>query len=270
MPPRTPPPPDYFDLSGRTAMVVGAEFPAGAAIARAYAQAGADVALCSLTADEAVLRARAVKREIEGMGRRTAEYVMDVTLGKNVQVTTRQVAKEMGGLDIVASAPDLFLGKSIAKTTDMELARVMQVNFASQFFVVRAAADEFRRARADGRIGGRITLVTSLLGERSMMDTAAYAAAHAAVTNLVRSAGHELASEGIAVTGISLGWFDYMDDRIDREDANGQRAMRFPALRRLGRAEEIGPTAVWLASESASAFIVGRIIPVDGGLRQHQ
>ena len=257
---------NYFDLTGKTAMVVGAEFPAGAAIARAYAEAGADVALCSLTADEAVMRARAVKRDIEAMGRRSAEYVMDVTLGKNVQVTTRQVAKEMGGLDIVASAPDLFFAKPIEKTTDMELARVMQVNFASQFFVVRAAADEFRR---DHR-AGRITLVTSLLGERSMMNTAAYAAAHAAVTNLVRSAAHELAAEGISVNGISLGWMDYMDDRIDREDPNGQRALRFPMLRRPGRAEEIGPTAVWLASESASGYLVGRIIPVDGGLRQHQ
>ena len=54
MPPQT----DYFDLTGKKAMVVGAEFPAGAAIARAYAEAGADVALCALTADDAVMRAR--------------------------------------------------------------------------------------------------------------------------------------------------------------------------------------------------------------------
>src|SRR5471032_1880975 len=102
-----------FSLAGKKAMVVGAETPAGGAIARAYAEAGADVALCALTADEAVLKARQVKRDIEAMGRTALEYVMDVTLGKNVQVTTRQIAKELGGLDIVASAPDLFLAKPI-------------------------------------------------------------------------------------------------------------------------------------------------------------
>lgn len=262
MPPQT----DYFDLTGKKAMVVGAEFPAGAAIARAYAQAGADVALCALTADEAVMRARAVKREIEAMGRRAPEYVMDVTLGKNVQVTTRQVAKEMGGLDIVVSAPDLFMAKPIEKTSDTELARVMQVNFASQFFIVRTAAEEFRRDHRPGRI----VLVTSVLGERSMLDTAAYAAAHGAVYNLVRAAGHELAREGITVNAISLGWMDWMDDRIDRESEDGQRALRFPMLRRAGRADEVGGTAVWLAAEQASAFITGQIIPVDGGLLQHQ
>ena len=261
-----PPQANYFDLTGKKAMVVGAEHPAGAAIARAYAEAGADVALCALTADDAVMRARAVKRDIEAMGRKATEYVMDVTLGKNVQVTTRQVAKEMGGLDIVAAAPDLFLAKPIEKTTDMELARVMQVNFASQFFLVRTAAEEFRR---DHR-AGRITLVTSVLGERSMLDTAAYAAAHGAVHNLVRSAAHELAAEGITLNAISLGWMDYMDDRIDQSDENGKRALRFPMLRRAGRAEEIGPTAVWLASEFGSAFITGQIIPIDGGLLQHQ
>lgn len=262
MPPQT----DYFDLTGKKAMVVGAEFPAGAAIARAYAQAGADVALCALTADEAVMRARTVKREIEAMGRTATEYVMDVTLGKNVQVTTRQVAKEMGGLDIVASAPELFMAKPIEKTSDTELARVMQVNFSSQFFIVRTAAEEFRRDHRPGRI----VLVTSVLGGRTMLDTAAYASAHGAVHNLVRSAGHELAREGITVNAISLGWMDWMDDRIDTSSEDGQRALRFPMLRRAGRADEIGGTAVWLSAPYASAFITGQIIPVDGGLLQHQ
>ncbi|MFA7249323.1 MAG: SDR family oxidoreductase [Dehalococcoidia bacterium] len=260
-----PPQARYFDLTGKKAMVVGADNPAGGAIARAYAEAGADVALCALTADEAVMRARAVRRDIESLGRKATEYVMDVTLGKNVQVTTRQIAKEMGGLDIVACAPDLFLGKPIERTTDSELARVMQVNFASQYFVVRTAAEEFRRDHRPGRI----TLVTSVIGERSMIDTTAYAAAHGAVYSLVRAAAHELAGEGIRVNAISLGWMDYMDDRID-ESENGKRAKRFPMLRRLGHADDIGGTAVWLASDFGADYIVGEIIAVDGGLLQHQ
>lgn len=250
--PAMPQPTRDVDLTGKKAMVVGAEHPAGAAIARAYAAAGADVALCSLTADEAVMRARAVRREIEAMGRRAAEYVMDVTLGKNVQVTTRQVAKEMGGLDLVASAPDLVLAKLIEQTTDMELARVMQVNFSSQFFIVRTAAQEFRRDHRPGRV----TLVTGALasgawGEpaapgSALPGSAAYASAHGAVHHLVRAASRELAAEGIAVNAIALDAMEGMD-RID------------------GRADGIGPTAVWLAGASGATLVTGQIIFIAAG-----
>src|SRR5690606_20055394 len=191
----------YFDLTGKRAMVIGADNPAGGAIARAYAEAGADVALCALTPDEAVMRARAARRDIEAMGRRAPEYIMDVTLGKNVQVTTRQIVKELGGLDLLAVAPDAFLAKPIEKTTDTDLARVMQVNFNAHFFAIRSAAEEFRRREQPGRI----VCVTSVLGERGLPNTAAYGAAHGAVHNLVRAAAQELAADRIMVNGIALG-----------------------------------------------------------------
>lgn len=255
----------YFDLSGKKALVIGADNPAGAAIARAYAEAGADVALCALTPDEAVMRARAVRRDIEAMGRRAPEYIMDVTLGKNVQVTMRQIVKELGGLDMVTVAPDLFLAKPIAKITDTDLARVMQVNFSSHFFAIRAASEEFRRQGQPGRI----VCVTSVLGERGLPHTTAYGAAHGAVQNLVRGAAQELAADGIMVNGIALGWMDWMDDRIDPNDEEAQRAVRFVAMRRKGQPEEVGPLAVYLSSEVATRYITGQIFPVDGGLLQH-
>jgi 3-oxoacyl-[acyl-carrier protein] reductase len=255
----------FWDLSGKRAMVIGADNPAGGAIARAYAEAGADVALCALTPDEAVMRARAVRRDIEAMGRRAPEYIMDVTLGKNVQVTTRQIVKDLGGLDIVAVAPDAFIAKPIGKTTDTDLARTMQVNFNAHFFAVRAAADEFRRQQQPGRI----VLVTSVLGERGLPNTAAYAAAHGAVYNFVRAAALELGPDQVMVNGIALGWMEWMADRIRPEDEEAQRAIRFTMQRRAGTAEEVGPLAVYLSSEVATRYITGQIFPVDGGLTQH-
>ena len=254
---------EHFDLEGKKALVVGAETPAGGAIARAYAEAGADVALAVLQADDAVMTAKALQREIEGTGRRSPVYVMDVTLGRNVQVTTRQIAKELDGIDIVVSAADRFLGKPIERTTDPELQQVMASNFNAHFFVARAAIGELKRGG-----GGRITLVTHVLGERGLPNTAAYGAAHAATQSLVRSLAQELAPHDITINGISLGWMEWMQDRLDPDDDDAGRAVRFTIMKRAGVAEEIGPLAVYLAG-SGVGYITGQVFAVDGGLLQH-
>lgn len=254
----------HFDLTGKKAMVVGVDNPAAAAVARAYAEAGADVALCTLEADESVVAARKLAKEIAGMGRASAVYTMDVTLGRNVQVTTRQVAKELGGLDIVCSAPDRFLAKPIEKTSDTELANVFKVNFNAHFFVTRTAVGEFEK----NDDGGRIVILTSVLGERGLANTSAYGAATGATYNFIRAAAQEVARRDIRVNGIALGWMDWQTDRIAPDDEEAQRATRFPIMKRTGTAEEVGPLAVYL-SGSGVGYVTGQIFPVDGGLLQH-
>ncbi len=254
----------HFNLEGKRAMVVGVENPAAAAIALAFAEAGADVALCTLEPNEAVPAARKVAKQIEGMGRKSGVYVMDVTLGKNVQVTTRQVAKEMGGLDLVVSAPDHFLAKPITKISDTELANVLKVNFSAHFFVVRQAVAELQKNDE----GGRIIVVTSVLGERGLPNTSAYSGATGAAYNLVRAVAQEVADDGITVNGIALGWMDWQSDRLAPGDEQAQRATRFPIMKRPGTAEEVGPLAVYLAG-TGTGYVTGQIFPVDGGLLQH-
>jgi NAD(P)-dependent dehydrogenase (short-subunit alcohol dehydrogenase family) len=188
------------ELAGRTAMVVGAEFAAGAAIALALAEAGADVAVCALHADESVLRSRKVKRAIEGMGRRSAEYVMDVMLGRNVQVTTRQVAKEMGGLDIVVSASELPFEGPLDRITETDLARIVALNFSAQVFVARTAAAEFARNQA----GGVILVATRRIDERAS-GRAVFHAAQAGAQQFVREAARELGDGQVRVNGLAIG-----------------------------------------------------------------
>ena len=192
------------DLSGRVAMVVGAEFASGGAIALALAEAGADVAVCAVQADERVLESRKVKRAIEAMGRRSAEYVMDVTLGRNVQVTTRQVAKEMGGLDIVVSASELPMTAPLEKISEMELARVVALNFSSHLFTIRSAAAEFRRNEAGPNGRGIVLVLTRAMGEHAAEQTAFYAA-QAGAQQLVRESAVELAEAGVRVNALAVG-----------------------------------------------------------------
>ena len=184
-------------------MVIGAEFEAGGAIALALAQAGADVAVCALQADESVLTARRVKRAIEALDRRSAEYVMDVMLGRNVQVTTRQISKEMDGLDLVVSAGELALEVPLDKISETDLARVIALNFTAHLFVIRTAVGEF--ARNDEHDGSRGSVLVLTRDHEGKPGLAAVAAAQAGTRQLVREAGREFADAGIRVNALALG-----------------------------------------------------------------
>ena len=187
-------------LEGRRALVVGVETPVGGAIAAALGAAGADVALAVMRPDEGVLTARRLQRELRALGRTAMTYVMDVTLGQNVKVTTRQVTKELGGLDLVVSAPDKLILGPLARTSEAQLAQTMTWNCYAHAFVARAAFDEFRR---DGR--GQLLIVTHALGRRPAPNAAAYALACAATLGLVRSLAVEHPEPGLATTALLRG-----------------------------------------------------------------
>lgn len=224
---------EHFDLTGRRAIVVGSDNPAGEAIALAFEEAGARVSRLASMAAEQV----------------------------GAEVTA--CAEALGGLDIIASAPDVFLAKPVAEITAAELATVIAGNFTCQFNAVQAALPFIRRQDR-----GNIILVTSVLGERGLPNTSAYSAAQGAVFNLIRALAQELAPEGISINGIELGWMDWMSDRIDVRDEQASRAIRFTMSKRQGKAEETGPLAVWLAGDGVG-FVTGQIFPLDGGLTQH-
>ncbi|MGE0134345.1 MAG: SDR family NAD(P)-dependent oxidoreductase [Dehalococcoidia bacterium] len=178
-------------LLGRRGLVIGVETAAGGALATALGEAGADLGLATMRADEGVLAARRLQRRLRGAGREANVYAFDVTLGQNVKVSTRQVTKELGGLDFVVSAPDEPLTSPLERLTDSDLARVTTVNFYAHVFAIRAAVDEFRRPGQ-----GHVLLVVP---ETAAAEAAAYRAAQAATLNLVTSLSEELRPRSVAV-----------------------------------------------------------------------
>ena len=254
---------DAYDLSGKKALVVGAGGPAGRAIALALGEAGADVTVSATSNDgDEVLRAKAVQRELTKMGRQSATVTADVTLGTGVQVMVRQVAKEMGRIDVLVNAADLFLGKGAESTTDVEWTRVLQVNLFGAFHACRAAGKEMLKQG-----GGRIINVASVLGERGIANAAAYCAAQGGILNLTRALAIEWGPQRITVNAIAQGWMDGSPIVGDPDPAANQ-TVRFVPMKRAGSADELGPLAVYLASD-ACGYISGQVLFVDGGLTTH-
>jgi NAD(P)-dependent dehydrogenase (short-subunit alcohol dehydrogenase family) len=255
---------DAYDLTGKRALVVGAATGAGRAIALALAEAGADVALCGTSAQDA-MAVRKTAREVRDLGRTAIEQTTDVSSGQGAQVMVRQVAKELGGIDVLVNAPELFLGKPTTQVTDAEWSKVIAQNLSATFFACRAAGKEMLKAEGPAR--GRIVNVASALGERGLSNAAAYCAAQGGILNLTRALAQEWAAQGITVNAIAQGW---MEDSAALGDPNPEtnQTVRFIPMKRPGKPDEVAPLAVYLASD-ASGYVTGQVLFVDGGLTVH-
>ena len=226
-----------FDLGGKKALVIGVESSAGQAIALALAEAGADVATASTDKD-----AESVASEI----------------GSAVQ--TAKV--RLGRIDILVNCADLFLAKPAQEISDAEWQRVVSVNLSSVFFACRAVGPSMAQQG-----WGRIINVASGLGERGLPNCSAYCAAKGGVLNLTRALAQEWAAAGVTVNAIAPAWMEDTPGLGD-PDPESNRLIRYIPMRRAGRADEIGPLAVYLASDSAG-YMTGRTLFVDGGLLAH-
>ena len=259
---------DAYDLSGKRALVVGAASGAGRAVALALAEAGAELALCTVTsAGGEAVALRKTARDVRDMGRNAIEQATDVSSGQGAQVMVRQMAKELGRIDVVVNAPDLFLGKPATKVSDAEWAKVIGQNLSATFFVCRAVGKEMLKDGIEGRTRGRIVNVASVLGERGLANASAYCAAQGGILNLTRALAQEWAAQGITVNAIAQGW---MEDSpaLGDPDPQANQTVRFIPMKRPGSPAEVAPLAVYLASD-ASGYVTGQVLFVDGGLTVH-
>jgi NAD(P)-dependent dehydrogenase (short-subunit alcohol dehydrogenase family) len=252
-----------FDLSGKVALVVGGATPLGRAIGVALAEAGADVAFTTLAAgrDEEVAANSAVN-EVWALGRRGFAAAIDATDPAQVETAVRRAVDELGRLDILVNNPDLPFAKPLADTTPEEWQRVLTANLSSVFFACRAAG-----AVMLPQGNGRIINVTSILGERGLVNSTAYCAAKAGVINLTRALGLEWAPTGVTVNGIGVGFLEDVPG-VGQDEPSKEALEHYLPLRRLARSDEMAGVTVYLACD-ASEFITGQTIFVEGGALAH-
>lgn len=188
-------------LAGCKAVVLGADREPGASIAYMLAERGADVAAASTTGDSAeAFEMRGLVRRIEGLGRQAMLEAIDQGNGSNVQVGMRQIAKQLGSVDLVVVAPGIGLYKASERITDAEWSRVIGYNLDALFYACRAAAREMTGNEASPK--GRIIALLTEAAERE--GASAMQGARAGAEALLRSLAAEWAGQDILVNGIAV------------------------------------------------------------------
>jgi NAD(P)-dependent dehydrogenase (short-subunit alcohol dehydrogenase family) len=246
-------------LSGKAAIVTGAGRGLGRQMALALAKAGANVVVAARTQQQI----DATAAEIDALGRRALAVRTDVRSSEQVDRLVAACLGEFGRLDVMLSNAGIgerwAAGKTLAEIADEDWNASVQLNLTSVFYCARAASKPMIEQG-----GGVIINVSSGTALRGFPQDMAYNAAKAGVLSLTKSLAMLLARYNIRVNCIVPGFVSQAPAATPEEAEQRRQRGRFIPVQRLGEAWELGPLAVFLASD-ASSYITGQGIAIDGG-----
>jgi len=245
-------------LTGRRAVITGVSKGIGAAIAIAFARAGANVAGIYGADGEA---ASATLEAVLGIGRKAIFLQGDTGKSPDVNALARAAVDELGGIDIWVNNAARMQVKPLLELSDDDYHGLLASNQHGYFYGCRAAAKQFV---AQGG-GGRIINVTSAADILVIAEMVPYIAAKGAIVAMTKTLAVELASHGITVNAIAPGATETpLNQVVYTEAVRAAYNDRIP-LGRIGTPEEVADATLFLASD-ASRYITGQELVVDGGL----
>ncbi|MFC5712325.1 SDR family oxidoreductase [Thalassorhabdus alkalitolerans] len=248
-----------FGLQGQTAIVTGGGRGLGRQMALAFADAGANIVVCSRKVDACEEVAELCKEK----GVKTLALACDVTNEEQVNHVVEETMKEFGSIDILVNNSGATWGAPFLEMPLEAFQKVMNVNVTGAFLMSKAAAGHMIERKR-----GKIINIASVAGlngsDPRFMDTIGYNASKGAVITFTKDLAAKLGPDNINVNAIAPGFFPTKMSKGLLEQGEEMIIERTP-LKRLGGDEDLMGAALFLASR-ASDYVTGETIAVDGGM----
>lgn len=252
-----------FSLKGKTALITGASYGIGFALAKAFAEAGATIVFNDIHQD-LVDKGLAAYKEA---GIKAHGFVCDVTDEEQVKALVEEVTREIGHINILVNNAGIIKRIPMCEMTADQFRQVIDIDLNGPFIVAKAVIPDMIRQG-----GGKIINICSMMSELGRETVSAYAAAKGGLKMLTKNIASEYGQYNIQCNGIGPGYIATPQTAPLRErQPDGSRhpfdqfiLAKTPAAR-WGEAEDLAGPAVFLASP-ASDFVNGHILYVDGGI----
>lgn len=242
-------------LTGKTAIVTGASRGIGAAIARKLCEAGANVALCSRSAEAVAAIADALNSE----GYTAISTAADISQKSDVEALIKAVQERFSQIDILVNNAGITRDTLLMRLKDEDWHAVLQTNLTGTMYCTRAVLRPMIRQRS-----GRIINISSVIGVMGNAGQASYAAAKAGIIGFTKTIAREVGARGITVNAIAPG-FITTDMTAQIPEQHQKQLLELIPLRRFGSPEDVADAVYFLASDAAR-YITGQTLHVDGGM----
>jgi 3-oxoacyl-[acyl-carrier protein] reductase len=244
-------------LEGKTAIVTGAARGIGKAIAIAFANEGASVAVTDLRLDDNALE---VEKMIAGLGVKCKAYASDASNFTDTEKVVEQIVNDFGTVDILVNNAGITMDALLLRMSEQQWDTVINVNLKSVFNFTKAVQRIMIK-----KMGGSIINMSSVVGVGGNAGQANYSASKAGMIGFTKSIAMELGSRNVRCNAIAPGFIiTEMTNKLP-EDVKKQWEEKIP-LRRGGTPEEVAKVALFLASD-LSSYVSGQVLGVCGGMR---
>ena len=243
------------DFKGQVVAITGATRGIGYALAEAFAQAGASVAICG-TREEAV---KETVKKLQAFGGKVFGLRTDISNEADCAAFIDGTVRELGGIDVLVNNAGITKDGLTVRMSPDDWESVIRVNLTGTFLMSKAALKIMFKKRS-----GSIVNISSVVGQMGNAGQANYAASKAGVIGLTKSLAKEFGSRGVRVNAVAPGFVrTAMTDALS--DEMKDKALQAVALKRFAEPQDIAKAVMFLASQDAS-YITGHVLAVNGGL----
>lgn len=251
---------DLFHLTSKTAIVTGAARGLGKAMAKAMADCGANIAVLDIDLATAATTAREIADEFKV---ETEAFYVDVAQYSSCEEAYANVIERWGTVDILLNNAGICINQDAQDVPQEDWHKVIDINMNGVWYLSQIVGRGMIQQKS-----GNIINLSSMSGYvvNTPQGQVSYNASKAGVIHMTRSLAAEWAPYNVRVNSIAPGYMDtdLVHKTLEEDGPWAKRWMDFTPMKRAGKPEELGPLAVYLASD-ASSFMTGSVVVIDGG-----